>query len=141
MTPSAPTAAAASDSGRHEITPAGGVAGIDDHRQLGHLLEDRDRAIRSSVNAIGGLERADPALAQDHALVALLEDVLGGHQQLADVLDEPALEQHRAAAAADLGEQRVVLHVARTDLDHVGDLEHRSRSRTSISSVTIGRPV
>ena len=27
-------------------------------------------------------------------------------------------------AAPDLGQQRVVLHVARADLDHVGDLEH-----------------
>ena len=59
------------------------------------------------------------------SLVALLEHVLGGHQQLLERRGQAALEQHRAAGAADLGQQRVVLHVARADLDHVGDLEHR----------------
>jgi len=42
---------------------------------------------------------------------------------------------------AELSEQRVVLHVPGTDLDHVGDFEHWLGSRTSISSVTIGSPV
>ncbi len=65
-----------------------------------------------------------PALAEHHVRVALLEDVLGGHQQLLERRGEAALEQRRAAGAADLREQRVVLHVARADLDHVGDLQH-----------------
>ena len=39
--------------------------------------------------------------------------------------DRPRLSSTGLPGAADLGQQRVVLHVARADLDHVGDLEHR----------------
>ena len=88
------------------------------------LLEHRDRR-EVEREAVGGLERADAALAEHHALVALLEDVLRRHQQLLERRRQPALEQHRDAGAADLGQQRVVLHVARADLDHVGDLGDR----------------
>ena len=108
---------------QHQLAPAGGVARIDDHRQRVSAFSI-GMAIRSSVNAVLGLERPDPALAQDHVAVALGEHVLGGGHELVDCRAETALEQHRAAGAADLGEQRVVLHVARTDLDHVGDLQH-----------------
>ncbi len=65
-----------------------------------------------------------PALAQHHVGVAFLEDVLGRHQQLVERRGQPALEQRRAPGAADLGQQRVVLHVARADLHDVGDLQH-----------------
>ena len=65
-----------------------------------------------------------PALAEDDRLVALLEHVLGGHEQLLERARQPALDQHRAAGAADLRQQRVVLHVAGADLDDVGHLEH-----------------
>src|SRR5205814_1947276 len=75
--------------------------------------------------AVGGLKRADPALAEHHRLVALLEDVFGRHQQLLQSAREAALDQRRAPAPADLGQKRVVLHVARADLDHVGDLQDR----------------
>ena len=75
---------------RHQLAPAGGVAGVDDHRQVRALLEHRDRH-QVKREAVGGLERADPALAQDHLLVALLEDVLGGHQQLVERADSPRL--------------------------------------------------
>ena len=124
MIPSAPAAAAASDSAGTRLAAARGVARIDDHRQMRELLEDGDRH-EVKREAIGGLERADPALAQDHVSVALVEHVLGGHQQLLERARQPALEQRRPARPADLGEQRVVLHVARADLEHVGDLEHR----------------
>ncbi len=40
------------------------------------------------------------------------------------VADSPRLSSAGPPGAADLGEQRVVLHVARADLDHVGDLQH-----------------
>ena len=97
------------------------VARVDDHRQVRVQLEPRDRA-EVEREARRGLERADAALAQDHALVALLEHVVGGHQQLVERGREPALEQHRLAELARDLEQRVVLHVARADLDHVGVL-------------------
>ena len=124
MMPSAPTAAAASDSGSTRSRRPGRVAGVDDHRQVRELLEHR-HGHQVEREAVGGLERADAALAEHHVGVAFLEDVLGRHQQLVERRGQPALEQRRAPGAADLGEQRVVLHVARADLDHVGDLEHR----------------
>ena len=106
-----------------ELAAPGGVARVDDHRQLGALLEHR-HGDQVEGEAVGGLERPDPALAQDDRVVALLEDVLGRHQQLVDGAGEPALDAAPAARAPDLGQQRVVLHVAGADLDHVGDLEH-----------------
>ena len=56
------------------------------------------------------------------ALVALLEDVVGGHEQLVERRGQAALEQHRLAELARDLEQRVVLHVARADLHDVGVL-------------------
>ena len=64
-----------------EVAPAGRVARVDDHRQVRELLEHRDRR-QVEREAVGRLEGADAALAEDHGLVALLEHVLGGHQQL-----------------------------------------------------------
>ena len=41
------------------------------------------------------------------------------------VAESPRLISTGRPGAADLGQQRVVLHVARADLDHVGHFEHR----------------
>ena len=123
MIPSAPAAAAASDIGSTSSRRPAAWLGSTITGRCGRLLEHRD-GHQVKREAVGGLERADPALAQDDRLVALLEDVLGGHQQLVQRAGQAALDQDRAARAADLGQQRVVLHVAGADLDHVGDLEH-----------------
>ena len=58
-------------------------------------------------------------------LVALLEDVVGGLQQLVERRAQPALEQDGLAELARDLEQRVVLHVARADLHDVGVLGDR----------------
>ena len=62
---------------------ARGVRRVDDHRQVGVELQPRHGA-EVEREARGGLEGADPALAQDDGLVALLEDVVGGQQQLVE---------------------------------------------------------
>ena len=108
---------------RDQVTAACGVTWIDDHGQVAELLQDR-HGRQIERESVGGLERADAALAQHHGLIAFLEDVLSGHQQLLERRREAPLEQHRAPRAPDLRQQRVVLHVARADLDHVGHLEH-----------------
>ena len=123
MIPSAPAAAAASDIDATQSRRPGRVARVDDDRQVGELAQRRDRQ-QVEGEPVGGLERADPALAEDHVRVALLEHVLRRHQQVVEGRRQPALEQHRLAAAPDLGQQLVVLHVAGADLDHVGDLDH-----------------
>ena len=107
-----------------EAAAAGRVARVHDHGQVGELLEHRYRG-DVQREAVGRLEGADPALAQDHVRVALLEDVLRRHQQLLERRGQAALDQRGLAGAADLAQQRVVLHVAGADLDHVGHLEHR----------------
>ncbi len=48
------------------------------------------------------------------------ENVLGAHQQIDHRGAHAALEQHRLASLADLGEQYEILHVAGADLNHVG---------------------
>ena len=121
MIPSAPTAAARARERLDEPPVARRVARVDDHRQVRVQLQPRHGA-EVEREARRGLERADAALAQDHVLVALLQDVVGGHQQLVERGGQPALEQHRLAELARHLEQRVVLHVARADLDHVGVL-------------------
>ena len=50
------------------------------------------------------------------------EDVLRRQQPLLDRRGDAALEHHRLARAAELAEQREVLHVARADLEDVGVL-------------------
>ena len=72
--------------------------------------------------ARAGLEGADAALAQDHGVAAVRQQVFGRHQQIVHGGADPALEQHRLAHAADPSQQVEVLHVARADLDHVGQL-------------------
>jgi len=64
-------------------------------------------------------ERADAAFTEHHALVAGLEDVFGGEQELVHGRRRSALEQHRQAAFADGFEERIVLHVASADLKDV----------------------
>ena len=124
MMPSAPAAAAARLSGSTSERRPAAWLGSTMTGQVRELLEHRHRR-EVEREAVGGLEGADAALAQQHVRVALLEDVLRRHQQLLERRAEAALEQHGQAGAADLGEQRVVLHVARAELDHVGDLDDR----------------
>ena len=63
MMPSAPAAAAARRQRLDEVAPPRGVRRVDDHRQVAELLEHRDRR-EVEREAVGGLERADAALAQ-----------------------------------------------------------------------------
>ena len=117
--PSAPTAAAPRDIGDHLVAPAGAVRRVDQDRQVRDLLDRRHHGQVERV-AREVRERAHAALAQDHLVVALGEDVLGRHQELLERRGEAALQQHRLLRAARALEQREVLHVAGADLDRVG---------------------
>ena len=122
--PSAPTARGGQRQRLDEVPATRGVARVDDDRQVAEGLQHRHGG-EVEREAVRRLERADPALAQHDVGVAALEHVLRRHQQLLDRARQAALEQHRDPRATDLGQQRVVLHVARADLDHVGDVGHR----------------
>ena len=65
------------------------------------------------------LERADAALAQDDVRVAGRNDVLGRHQPLLDRGAVAALEHDRPTRLPDRRQERVVLHVARANLEDV----------------------
>ena len=124
MIPSAPAAAAASDSGSTSSRRPAAWLGSTIDRQVRELLEHRDRR-QVEREAVGGLERADAALAQHHRSLPSLRMYSAAISSSSSVADSPRLSSTGTPGAADLGQQRVVLHVARADLDHVGDLEHR----------------
>ena len=105
--------------GRHVAGIAGGVAGIDDHRQVGALLEHDHRAQVQGV-AQGRFEGADAPLAEDQVAAAGGQHVLGGAEPLVDGGHHAALQQDRLAAGADLPQQGEILHAAAADLQHVG---------------------
>src|SRR3989442_1496897 len=97
---------------QHELAATGGMQRIDDHREVRLLLQHGNGADVERVPR-RPLERRDAPLAEDHLRVALLHDVLRGHQQLLDRRRRPALQQHRLVGASDLGQKVEVLHVAR----------------------------
>jgi len=77
------------------------VGGIDDHRQVGHVLDDRRRRYVERVPS-GGLKGSDPSLDQDDLVIPLLVDVLGGIEPLIDGGRETSLEHHRLVNPTDL---------------------------------------
>ena len=100
------------------VAHAGTVAGIDEDRQVTELLDHRDGGQIESVAGIG-LEGANAALAQNHRVGAVRQQVFGGHQEVFDGGRQTALEQHRLADLSDPLEELEVLHVARAHLEHV----------------------
>ena len=95
--------------------------------------EDEIQAVIERIESCGA--RAHPSRGEEVTVIGAVGDRehvqrlgLEGHPGVEQVVQRrrrAALDQRRAPAAADLGQQREVLHVARADLDHVGDLEDR----------------
>src|SRR5215216_2647835 len=67
------------------------VARVDHDRQVGQLAKD-GHGHQVEREAVGRLVGADAALAEHHLLVALLQHVLGGHQELLERGGESALQ-------------------------------------------------
>ncbi len=111
----------AAGEGADEACVAGGVRRVDDHRQpAAHLQQRQRRQVEREAHTV--LERADAALAEDHRRVARSEDVVGSAEQLVDGAAEPALQQHRAADAAEAPQQGNVLHATGPDLQQIDGL-------------------
>src|SRR5262245_21080946 len=106
---------------RDHVPSSGAMARIGDHREVAELLHDRNRGDVEGV-ARGGLERANPAFAEDHVCVAAGEDVFGRQQPLFDRRGDAAFEQDRLPRVTELAQERVVLHVPRADLKDVAVL-------------------
>ncbi len=81
-------------------------------RHSGHIVQIPRRVIETS----------NPTLAQHNLRIALREHVLRAHQQVIDRGRNTSLEQYGSMRFADFGQQDKVLHVAGTDLNHVGIL-------------------
>ena len=78
--------------------------------------------------ARGGIEASHSTLAQNDALVAFSEDVLSAQQQVVDRRRHSALQQHGLFHFADCLEERIILHVARADLDAICELGNHLRA-------------
>ena len=104
--------------GADQGTSPGAVRRIDDDRQMRLLPQDRHGGEVERV-AGGGLERANPAFAEDDVRVAGGQHVLGGEQPFLDRRRQATLQQDGAAALAHRLQEREVLHVARADLEDV----------------------
>ncbi len=105
--------------GRDEAAAAGSVAGIEDDGEVGELLEGGDGGDVAGVAGVS-FKGADAALAEDDVRVAVGGDVFGGHEEFFQGGAEAAFEQDGAAAFSEGFEERVVLHIAGADLEHVG---------------------
>ena len=117
--PSQPAATAALRHRRDQVGPAGGVAGVDDDRQVALPLDvGNDRQVERVAGRI--FEGPDSALAEDHLPVPFGEDVLGRHQEVFHGRAHAAFQEDRDPGAAAFLEQVEVLHVAGADLEDVG---------------------
>src|ERR1035437_7054842 len=108
---------------RNQAALAGGVAGIENDRQVRKLVQHRYGRDIAGI-AGSGLEGPYAALAQNHVGVAVGHNVLGGHEQFLDGGTHAALQQYRPAAAAQRFQQREILHIAGAHLHAVGVLRH-----------------
>src|SRR4051812_12447172 len=100
------------------------VARVGDDWQVRQPMHDRNCGEVEHI-ARGRIEASHAPLAEYHVLISLGQDVLRAEEKIIDRSCHSALEQHRLLHFADGLEQRVVLHVARADLNAVGDFGHQ----------------
>ncbi len=108
------------------LSDTGGMAGINDYRQVGELFQDRNSGKIQSIAGIG-FKGTDTPLAQDNVFVAFGRYILGGHEPLLNGGGKTPLEYHRFSHAACTFEQFKVLHVPGTDLNHIHIFNHEIR--------------
>ena len=109
---------------RHQTALAHRVTGVDDHRQVREFVQHRDRRDIAGI-ARSGFKGSDAAFAEHHLRVAVRHNVLSRHQQFLNRGAQPALQHHRAAAAAQCFQHGEVLHVARAHLHDVCVFSHQ----------------
>src|SRR6185437_4897093 len=111
----------------HHVPQSRAMAWIRDDRKVRQLVHQRNGSEVEHVTH-SRIEGANSALAQNHLAVALREDVLGAEQEIRYRRGHSALQQHGPAEFPDSLEQRIILHVAGTDLNAVGVLSNQSCS-------------
>ena len=103
---------------RDKACHSGGVAGVNDDRQMGEFFHRRDHG---NIQRVAGVvfKSPDAAFAEHDIVIAAGHDVFGAHQEFLIGRTQSPLEQDRFTATAELFEQFEVLHIAGTDLDHI----------------------
>src|SRR5882724_10047181 len=111
------------------VAPASAVRRIGNHREMRKLLDDGNGCDVERVASVG-LEGADAAFAEDDVVVAAGKNVFGAHKKFLHGGGETALEQNGLANFAEGAQQKIVLHVARADLEHVNVAGHHGDLRS-----------
>ena len=104
--------------GRNFVAAAGAVRRIGDDRQMRKFFDDRNGGDVECVARVG-LKGADAALAENHVVIAAGQDVFGAEEKFFDRGGQAALEKDGFADFAEGAEEKVVLHIARADLENV----------------------
>ena len=105
--------------GENFVALAGAVTGINEDRKMAAFFDGgNDGEVESVAREIG--EGANAALAEHDVVVALGEDVFGGHEELVERRGHATLEEDGLFGAASALEEREILHVARANLDDIG---------------------
>jgi hypothetical protein len=99
------------------------MAGIDDDRQVTQALHGWNNAEIQRIPRMVG-EGPHASLAKNHVVIPFAHHVLGSHQELFERGRHSTLDHYWLAGAPSALQQREILHVACTDLDHVGILLH-----------------
>ena len=104
--------------GRHQLCLAGGVAGVNDDRQVGQIVKHCHGGQIQGIPG-GGFEGADAPLAEDDLLIALTHDVFRAHEKLLDGVGQTPLEKNGLFRLAQLLQKVKILHIPGTYLNHV----------------------
>ena len=101
------------------VALSGAVGGIDENGEVAAFFDGGDDGEVEGVAGEVG-KSADAAFAEHDVVVALGEDVFGGHEEFVESGRHAAFEKNGKLGAAGALEEGEVLHVARADLDHIG---------------------
>ena len=102
--------------GLYQPPIAGRMGRINDNRQMGFLLDNRDD---TQVQGVPGIffKGADAALTKDDLIITARHDIFRRHDPFLNGIGQPAFEQDRLPDGPQSFEQIKVLHIPRTDLD------------------------
>ena len=95
-----------------------GMRRVDNHRQM-RLLFNQRHSGNIQIVADHLLKRPNAAFTEDDVRVAARQHIFSAHQPLLDRRRKTALEQNRLIDLAQRFEQPEILHVARTNLNHI----------------------
>src|SRR5438309_3752480 len=110
--------------GKHLVAFPGAMAWVHKNRQVTAFFYGwNDGEVQRVAGKVG--EGAHAAFAEHNVIVALTQNVFGGHEEFVESCGHSTFEQHRLLCASRPFQQRKILHVARADLYYVGVFFHQ----------------